>query len=536
MNSSQLNITEEQRQLRGWLLVAVGVVMLLLTPALAGAQGFMGKNQVFVIGQILSKQNGAPLKGHPVTITADTSFESGFQYQKILFTDRDGFYYDTIISPLIKGALKVSTKDYLNHIYDTTLYYRFTWSEDNWLFANFAILTKPQAINYQANFYMVQNPNGNNEEEYQFVDNTNSSNVISWHWNFGDGATSTEQNPVHLFPGPGLYKITLTTEILPKPHQRPYLSTQVKVLNITSKDYFHLGGHVFAGYFPIDAGNAYLYKVENSQLIPIDTAIFSDSLGYYVFYQLIEGEYLVKSDLDSTSSLYNLFMPTYYGDKILWQNSETIIHDQSGFEYDIHLIPNEKSSSGPGTISGEIGFIDGGTENLLPAAGVCILLFNEDMVPVDITHSSLNGHFGLSSLESGAYYLYPEYTGKNTSPVYIEIGEQTGIISEVVLSIDQNQIYGYVNYAGIGELPAVLVLSEAYPNPASELVSIDLNFDAGYTIEPVLLDITGKNCNHQISWQLSGDRLKLDVSLLPPGIYWIKLNNRNSQAIKFIRR
>lgn len=32
-----------------------------------------------------------------------------------------------------------------------------------------------------------------------------------WFWSFGDGSSSTEQNPVHTYAGPGLYFVTLTT-------------------------------------------------------------------------------------------------------------------------------------------------------------------------------------------------------------------------------------------------------------------------------------------------------------------------------------
>lgn len=41
---------------------------------------------------------------------------------------------------------------------------------------------------------------------YTFVNDS----IISWNWNFGDGATSSEQNPSHLFPGVGAYTIGLT--------------------------------------------------------------------------------------------------------------------------------------------------------------------------------------------------------------------------------------------------------------------------------------------------------------------------------------
>ncbi len=34
--------------------------------------------------------------------------------------------------------------------------------------------------------------------------------ITGWNWNFGDGMTSTEQNPVHVFQDPGTYTVTLT--------------------------------------------------------------------------------------------------------------------------------------------------------------------------------------------------------------------------------------------------------------------------------------------------------------------------------------
>jgi len=32
----------------------------------------------------------------------------------------------------------------------------------------------------------------------------------SWFWEFGDGNTSTEQNPTHIYENPGLYTVSLT--------------------------------------------------------------------------------------------------------------------------------------------------------------------------------------------------------------------------------------------------------------------------------------------------------------------------------------
>jgi PKD repeat protein len=47
--------------------------------------------------------------------------------------------------------------------------------------------------------------------EVQFTDLT--SGATSWNWNFGDGTTSTEQNPLHLYTNVGTYRVTLTATI-----------------------------------------------------------------------------------------------------------------------------------------------------------------------------------------------------------------------------------------------------------------------------------------------------------------------------------
>jgi len=46
----------------------------------------------------------------------------------------------------------------------------------------------------------------------QFTDQSaaGSSPITSWSWSFGDGGTSTEQSPSHLYLLPGSYDVSLT--------------------------------------------------------------------------------------------------------------------------------------------------------------------------------------------------------------------------------------------------------------------------------------------------------------------------------------
>lgn len=48
-----------------------------------------------------------------------------------------------------------------------------------------------------------------NELEIQFID-TSWGIPLEWLWDFGDGSSSTEQNPVHTYDAPGAYDVTLT--------------------------------------------------------------------------------------------------------------------------------------------------------------------------------------------------------------------------------------------------------------------------------------------------------------------------------------
>ena len=35
-------------------------------------------------------------------------------------------------------------------------------------------------------------------------------NIVSWNWSFGDGGTSTQQNPTHVYTAEGSYTVSLT--------------------------------------------------------------------------------------------------------------------------------------------------------------------------------------------------------------------------------------------------------------------------------------------------------------------------------------
>jgi len=59
-----------------------------------------------------------------------------------------------------------------------------------------------------------------------------STSILSWSWSFGDGYTSTSQNPSHVYTAPGLYTVTLTVVNV----SGPDTETKVGVLRVESAE------------------------------------------------------------------------------------------------------------------------------------------------------------------------------------------------------------------------------------------------------------------------------------------------------------
>ncbi|RMD69893.1 MAG: PKD domain-containing protein, partial [Bacteroidetes bacterium] len=134
----------------------------------------------------LTTPNGTynALRSHTNTTQLDTVWGYFFGTAFLLDTTKTHTQSWQWLSPQTKGPVATATLD----------------EDGNWT-VSWSLLSPPPV----AQFTYQDMGNG----LFQFTDQS-GNNPDSWLWDFGDGNTSTEQNPMHTYAAPGTYTVCLT--------------------------------------------------------------------------------------------------------------------------------------------------------------------------------------------------------------------------------------------------------------------------------------------------------------------------------------
>lgn len=498
------------------LLVLLGFMIL---PA--SAQISSQKKYIFLSGQLTNTNTGAPIPDHQIYISSDSLLNNGFGYFATAKTDVNGFYRDTICTTSSDGIIKIYLYDFDNIMIQLERYYRFVWENDYMMFADFAIFDPNADEELQANFTPQSDPQ-ENPLKVIFKDQSFGISIKSWLWDFGDGETSMVQDPEHTYDHAGVYLVSLTIAALPD-CQSCQTSTITKQVQVGLADFHHLGGHVFAQYFPIDLGLAYLYTYDSqNRLIPLDTTQI-DTLGYYWFYQLPEGKYLTKARLASGSVMYGQFMPTYLGNVFDWNYAEEIVLTEAdNWECDISLLPSSGIDAGAGRITGQIIYDTSLVERSpIPAGDIEILLLNGQGESLTCRLSDMEGNFSFANIDNGTYQLFPDVAGISTTPMYVTISEDVPVPGDVRLVIYPQQItFSVPEHISAFVNQAFLV----YPNPVSDQARISIVVLKASNMTVMITDILGRViCKQNSQLPQGSQEIILPVRDLPAGLYEVVL-------------
>lgn len=481
-------------------------------------------NTIIISGQVINSQHGNPIENHLVYIESST--QTSNRYFKEILTDKEGYYYDTIVTTSNKGYFTISTLDFENNVVDTTLHYRFlSFVAYDLIIANFEIYVPFQTHILHARFKNVQN--NNNRLKFEFIDITESEDIISWKWHFGDGDSSIVQNPIHIFEEPGLFKVslTITTDI----NNSLASNTISKRIYISERSFYHMGGHAFANYFPVDLGLAYLYLLDsNDYYIPVDTVAF-DTLGFYMFYQVPEGDYLVKTQPDSESEFYGEILPTYYGNSMYWKDAMVIRLTNTNWEYDVHMVQGQGIKSGNCLLNGNVIYnILGLPFQDLDAKLVDIYIFDDNDQLLASHYSNEDGFFDYLDIETGTYWLYPEVTGFDSEPLRIILTDDDPSVTGIEIIIGPTA----PNFIFDNSIETNII-SNIFPNPAKSIINIEFEAQQNSLLKVEVIDLHGR-----IVFAENGEnnyynnRISFDISHLIDGTYILNLSCDGLQSRK----
>lgn len=178
----------------------------------AGAQPLNITGRVMLFSET-TDTGGVPLGFVNVRIQP---LNSGLAASDVL-TDENGFYTFTFAGNVpTPPTWRVSAEDLCTEELQTVTFQTVEGQTDyavNFVLCG-GITPPPPPEGCAAFFYWEQTYDGEDSTVYivQFFDVSYPQGegiITGWTWDFGDGTTSTEQNPVHTYTEPGLYVVTL---------------------------------------------------------------------------------------------------------------------------------------------------------------------------------------------------------------------------------------------------------------------------------------------------------------------------------------
>jgi PKD repeat protein len=371
---------------------------------------------------------------------------------------------------------------------------------------------------------------------YHFKD-LSTGNINAWYWDFGDGSSSPEQNPSHQYAEAGTYRVCLTAA-----DQNDTSSCLDQVCqNITTLEYFSLGGLVYAGEYPLnnpviagDTGVASLYRIVNDQITFVEDQYFQE-YGYYWFGYLFPGDYMLKISLTKGSTHYHDYFTTYYGDEISWTKAGLLtISDASFYDAEIHLKPVQELVAGQGIIRGYVKFEQGNLFSMPPISQTNVILSDINHSPLLFTQPNDAGYFEFSGIAFDTYLLKADATGKPASTVTIILSENTPVVEGINLTVFGSN----VNFIP-EDFTDGLLLTSIYPNPVKETLHIRVFSSISAPVFVNVTDVTGKSyCRFAGIFETGFNQMLIPTSFLPAGVYLLILQPQGNYVpvtAKFIK-
>jgi PKD repeat protein len=328
---------------------------------------------------------------------------------------------------------------------------------------------------------------------YNFIAKSQNQNV-ELTWLFGDGKSSREQSPKHVYQKAGQYAVTLiAVNKRIKCKAETYTLVQVKQgVNLTSST---ISGTVFA-----DAEYATKTRVDllvyntTTNVYELAQSAFTNSKGFYEFNEIIEGNYLIKA------GDYRDYNAAYYGNTTDREYANSVAIFANDYKeltgYDIQLTNNRLNALN-------------NRNNADTGSFKWMLVFDKNNNPVASVLVNAEGKIQSSvDLPEGNYNLMDPSTGKSTGKLNV------GADGIKIGTTDIN-----TGKAGVlaPEPMQELVLM---PNPATYYVKVSLTPSNSHPIHVKIVNNQGALVQ-SITLENGIDFNNINISALPVGTYYV---------------
>jgi len=407
-----------------------------------------------------------------------------------------------------------STSQNPNHTYASTGNYTVTLSisSANCSDSTSNVVVVGNSTGCQAAFTSV--PDSSNTQLIHFI-NQSTGNPTGFSWNFGDGGSSTLQNPSHTYSTAGTYNVTL---MIFGNNCQSMINHSVSVAGGGTS--YSVSGTINAGSNNLDAGVVLLLN-PTTGIIYAQTPV--DSMGTYYFNNVIAGSYFVYA-VPAANSIYQNFAPTYYQNNISWTAATTLTVNSNKTGINISLVqltPN----SGSGSISGNLG-----TGSKGGIAGAVVNLLTTSNAPVATTKTDANGDYTFSGVGNNTYKIWVEIAGKTTTPIVVTLNSTNPNSNNNDFVIKNNTVVPKV--VSIDNSQKELQM-KTYPNPVENQLNIALSLENNTQISVEIYNLAGQNLlSNNYNLQAGSQTLRINLSDLAKGSYILRITNTNGAYTK----
>jgi PKD repeat protein len=358
---------------------------------------------------------------------------------------------------------------------------------------------------------------------------SSGTNTYSYLWAFGDGSTSTSANPVHDYGTYGNYIACVNVV------GAGCSDTSCRTISVTPPLYQISGYLNYSGSGNCSSKTLLITDTAGylSLLSEDNTFIDSACLGYFSFY-VPAGTYYLKGVLNSSDPNYANYLPTYYGDELLWANATPVVVTNSSItNLNINMVAGI-NPGGPGFVGGWVtqgaGLAIGGNHEERgigdPLPNIQINIVNANGQAVAYTYTDANGRYTFSNLALGTYSIYAEEINKVPSPMQVTLTANNPSQDNVDVSINSNSAV-----TGINDL-FDLQVEGLFPNPVTDKATLTVSLKQNSSAQLRVMDTKGSILtNEPIKLNAGANKIDINLSGKPAGIYLISLHGEAGSKI-----